>query len=204
MNIRVKNVRGSYLKLRQAEVPPSGQGEAKFSGNFIGSDDSTVSIDGGKTWKPFVAGMEEAIEKTMKARFNGKVPVKMENWAFAKADGSGTRNMMADDDGVYKDGYTAETYYLVATKTESKSPGGIKVFDQLRQPLPAESGRPVSGDYINVNIYLHAYDSPGNGKGVTAFLEAVQFLKAGEPFGSAPVTGDAFDEEEVEEVDDNF
>jgi len=70
-------------------------------------------------------------------------------------------------------------------------------------PLVKEDGKPYAGCYVNANIELYAYSHPKGGKGVSASLRAVQFLKDGESFGAGPVNAeDEF--EAVEESVDNY
>jgi hypothetical protein len=59
---------------------------------------------------------------------------------------------------------------------------------------------PVNGDYVNAIINIFAYEYEGK-KGISASIEAVQYLRKGEAFGTAKVTVDAFDDEEMEDLD---
>ena len=199
MKIKIKNVRLSFNDLF---TPKAFQGgEAKYSGTFICSDDSTVTVDG--VTSPHTK-LKEICDNILKVKF-GKAPAKVENWLYNKADGSGTRGEFTNEDGEYRAGFTADTWYISASKKESLCRNGeMNVVDQLRSPLTANSGRIHSGVYVNVVIDAYAYESARGGKGITGSLEAVQLLRAGEPMGMTVINAiDDFDDEEVE-VDENF
>ena len=189
MQIKIKNARASFLNIRQPYSPKTG--EPKFTGNFICNDETTVSLDGGKTWQPYADAMNIALTQLCKDKWNGKVPAKMENYVYCKADGSGTRDAYVNDE---------ETRFFVAGVKVKDRPHGPLIIDQKRLPLPAESGHPVSGDYVNVILNLFAYEWEGK-KGVSGSLEGIQYLREGEPFGAKAVESSAFDEEEVDEAE---
>ena len=198
MQIRIRNSRASFLNIRQPYTPKTG--DSKFTGNFICADDTEVSLDGGKTWLPHAGAMERAILQLCHDKWNGKITPKLENYAYCKADGSGTRDKYVNDDGEYYEGYSADTMFFVAGVKVKDRPGGPLIIDQKRNPLPAEAGHPISGDYVNTIINLFAYEWDGK-KGISASLEGIQYLRQGEPFGAKAVEASAFDEEEVEEAE---
>lgn len=197
MQIKIKDTRGSFLSIRQPYTPKNG--DAKFTGNFIVSEDTTVTTKvGGETITGTAKDvMNKVIPALCKEKW-GKVPAKLENYVFCKADGSGTRDAYTNDDGDYYDGYSEDTWYFAAGTKQRDKPNGILIVDQKRMQLPPEAGHPVSGDYVNVILNVFAYEYEGK-KGVSASLEGVQYLREGEPFGAGSVSADAFDEEEVEE-----
>jgi len=198
MKIKIKNVRLSFNDLFQAKAFQGG--EAKYSGTFICSDESTVTVDG--VTSPH-AKLHDICENLLKAKF-GKAPAKVENWLYNKADGSGTRGEFTNEDGEYWAGFTADTWYISANKKEALCLNGkMNVVDQLRAPLTANSGRIHSGVFVNVVIDAYAYENT-RGKGITASLEGVQLLRSGEAMGMTVINAvDDFDDEEVE-VDENF
>lgn len=198
IQIRLNNVRGSFLDIRNAYTPATG--DAKYKGNFIGLPDSTIvfTIDEKEHTLPFT-DLPKVIERLCKDEWNNASPPKLENYAFCKADGTvGTRKPVIDDEGEYYSGYDADTYYVIASLKQKVAPAGPVIVDQLKQILPAEMGHPVAGDIINVKIRLFAYLYEKQ-KGISAALEAIQMVKIGEPFGAKPADASGFDELEVDE-----
>ena len=197
--IRLNGVRASFLDIRSPYTPPSG--DAKFKGNFIGLPDSTVTAnpktDKEKTY-PF-SEFQKLLDALRNEEWGNPNPPKLENYAYAKADGTNSaRKPVTDVDGNYYDGYDADTCYIVASMKAEKSPEGPMIVDQLKQPMPAETGHPIAGDIVNANINLFSYVY-NNQKGVSASLVAIQYVKAGEPFGAKPADASSFDEVEVED-----
>ena len=198
MKIKIKNARLSFNDLFTAKSFDGG--DAKFSGTFILSDDSTVVVDG--VASPYTK-LADICQKVLIEKF-GKAPAKVENWLYNKADGTTTRNPFTNEDGEYWAGFTADTWYVSANKKESQCRNGeMTVVDQLCQPLAANSGQMHSGVYVNAVIDVYAYET-SKGKGVTGSLEGVQLVRAGEPMGMTVIDAvNEFDVEEVE-VDENF
>lgn len=56
--------------------------------------------------------------------------------------------------------------------------------------LPASSGKPYGGCYVNLKIDVYASTKHGNA--VHATLQAVQFVRDGDAFAGAPATADGF------------
>jgi hypothetical protein len=83
-----------------------------------------------------------------------------------------------------KSEYAGMMFMSVRSKTQ---PG---IVDTQRQPV-IDPRAIVSGDYIRADIAAYAYDSKGN-KGVSFFLNNVQFLRKGEPLSGAQRAEDAF------------
>lgn len=198
MQLHIKNARLSFANIRKPWRPKTG--DAKYTANFICSEDTqvAVTIDGKKRVIPHDQ-VQKVFDRMCKEKW-GKTPPKLENYAYNCADGSTTRDQYVNDDGDYHDGYDEETWFFVAGTREEDAPEGILIIDQQREPLPASSGHPVSGDYVNAIINLFCYEYEGK-KGISASLEGVQYKKKGEPFGAAKVEASAFDEEELEDED---
>ena len=203
MKIKLKNVRLSFNDLFTAKA--FNGGDAKFSGTFICSDDSTISYagkDGEEVTEPHTK-LSEICDQVFTEKF-GKVPAKADNWLYNKADGSGTRGQFTNEDGEYWAGFDADTWYVSAAKKESMCRNNeMTVVDQLIQPIAANSGLMHSGVFVNVVIDVYAYEGQ-SGKGLTGSLEGVQLVRKGDPIGMAPIdaTND-FEELEIE-VDENF
>lgn len=111
-----------------------------------------------------------------------------------RAEAFGKKKLPADKvavkDGEFKsdlDGYAGQIYVKA---TSNKRPA---VFDRDRTPLAEEDNRIYSGCYVNAIVTLWAQDN-NYGKRINASLDAVQFVKDGEPFGSSGVSADEFDD----------
>ncbi len=85
------------------------------------------------------------------------------------------------------DGYGEGNMYVSANS--NKRP---LVIDRDKGVLTEADRRPYSGCYVNAIIRLWIQDNSW-GKRVNAELLGVQFAKDGEPFGSAPLSEDAFE-----------
>lgn len=86
---------------------------------------------------------------------------------------------------------------LIGPKKTAKDKTGKPCFPDLKE----SDGLLYSGCYANVLVRIYVYDGKGkNPNRINASLEAVQFVKHGEAFGSAPVDVDSvFDEIEGED-----
>ena len=170
--IKLTNVRLSYPHLF---VPQQAKGSSKkkYSADFILNK---------KQHAPLIAQIEKMIERVALTEFKKKVPLKN----VCLHDG----NERSD-----KDGYGDDVMYITA-----KNDRTFPVVDcDPRVPLTAESPKPYGGCYVNAIIRLFAYDHETGGKGVSASLEAVQFVRDGESFGAGPVNA----EDEFEPVSAN-
>ncbi len=200
MRIQIKNCRLSFASLRKPYVPKVG--DPKFTFNGICSADTKIVVtakDGSKKVLPHTA-MDKVLDAVCKEKW-GKTPAKLENYAYNRADTAvGSRQPRINEDGDFYDGYEADTMFFSAGVKQADKPQGVPIFDQKREPLPAESGHPINGDYVNAIINLFAYEYEGK-KGISASIEGVQYLRKGEPFGSAGVDSKEFDEEELEDDD---
>lgn len=200
MKIKIRNARMSFNDLFTAKAQAGGQ--PKFSITAICGDDTTITYTNGKgesVTKPHSA-LTNIVEHVAVEKW-GKAPAKMKNYAYNKADGSTTRDEYTNNDGDYWAGFDSETFYVSAGKREDMAKNGqMTVLDQHRQPIAANSGLLYSGCYINLIVDVYAYESDQGGNGVTASLEGVQLLKAGEPFGAKTIdAADEFDDEEMPE-----
>lgn len=166
--IKLTNVRLSYPQLFVAKAMEAGK-TPQFSASFL--------LDK-KAHKDVIAQIEKTTERVALDEFKKKVSLKRR----PLRDGN-------EKDG--KEGYGDEVMFVNA-KNEKRVP----VVDRDLTPLTAEDSKPYAGCYVNATIRLFAYDHPTGGKGVSASLRAVQFVKDGESFGAGPVNA----EEEFEAV----
>lgn len=160
--IKMKNVRLSYPQLFVAKPPEAGK-EPVFSASFL--------LDK-KTHAGLIKEIERATERVALDAFKKKVKLAR----VPLRDGN------EKDD---KEGYGDEVMFVGARN--AKRP---VVVDGDMTPLAADDSRPYAGCYVNANIRLFAYDHPTGGKGVSASLRAVQFVKDGESFGAGPVNAE--------------
>jgi len=172
--IKLTNVRLSYPQLFVAKPPEEGK-EPVFSASFL--------LD-----KKAHAGLIKEIEKcTERVALDGfKKKVKLNRVPL--------RDGNEKDD---KEGYGDEVMFVGARN--SKRPA---VVDRDLTPLAADDSKPYAGCFVNATIRLFHYDHPTGGKGVSASLRAVQFVKDGESFGAGPVDAEAEFEKLSEDADD--
>jgi hypothetical protein len=211
MKVIVRNGRLSFNDL--FEPKSFKDSEPSFGVTLICSDDTELLIDSdevdSKTGKPIKKrlkhGMlQKIIEKVLAEKAGGKLPAKYKNWTYNKADGSTTRDQYIDQKtGDYWAGFDENTWYVSAKKRADKVPGGkLKVLDQEKNPIEANSGKIFSGCYVSCIIQVYAMKDEKAGWTVQASLEAVQLLKKGEPLGFKQIDAESeFDEEKMEASD---
>lgn len=207
MKVIIKNARLSFNDLFKAKSisggkPRFGATVICLDGSEEGNPDNLETTivyqnsEGKKSAAPF-AKMADVCNQVVKEKW-GKVPAKLKNYAFNKADGSTTRNEYTNDDGEYWAGFNEDTFYIAAAKQEELCVNGeMTVLDQLKQPIAPNSGKIFSGCFVNIVVDVYAYDND-EGKGVTASLEGVQLKATGEALGITQIdAADEFDEEEI-------
>lgn len=202
MRVSVRNCQLSFADIRK---PKDFKGKITFNANGICSEDTTLIVTKDDNTVVTLGHRDaQRIINTVCTEKWGSVPPKLKNWAYNKADGSGTRDKYINKDGDYHEGYDADTWFFASKTLEERAPDGIMIVDQKRNPLPASKGHPVSGDYVTLLIDIYAFEDADGDKGVTASLQGVQMLKKGKPFGkSAPPQPSAFAEEELEDDDED-
>jgi hypothetical protein len=161
--IKLENVRLSYPVLFTPKAQEEGK-EPKFSASFILDKKKDALL---------ISKVEKLIERVALDEFKKKVPLKK----LCLRDG----NEKSD-----KDGYGDEIMFI--TSSSQKRPA---VVDADKSPLTEQDARPYAGCYVNALLRLFAYDHKVGGKGVSAALLAIQFVKDGPSFGAAPVDTDA-------------
>lgn len=169
--IKLTNVRLSYPNLFVARAMEEGK-EPKFSAAFLLNKKEHAGI---------IKQIEKLTERVALDEFKKKVTLKR----VPLRDGN-------ERDGV--EGYGDEVMFLNAT--EKRRP---VVVDRDLTPLTKDDPRPYAGCYCNATIRLFAYEHKTGGRGVSAALRAVQFVRDGESFGAGPVSA----EEEFEPVTDD-
>lgn len=173
--IKLNDVRLSYPSL----FVPTGMknadgtiGKTQFQATFLLDKKKHANV---------IKQIEADIQRVALDKFTKKVPLKH----VCLHDGSEKED---------KEGYGDEVMFVIA-KSETRPP----VVDRNLAPLVKDDGKPYAGCYVNATISLYAYSHPTGGKGVSASLRAVQFLRDGESFGAGPVNA----EDEFEAVEDS-
>jgi hypothetical protein len=169
--IKLTNVRLSYPQLFVPKAQEEGK-EPKFSASFLLDKKQHAAL---------IKQIETLTERTALDQFKKKVPLKR----VPLRDG----NEKSD-----KEGYGDEVMFVSASN--NKRP---VVVDCDLTPLNQNDPKPYAGCYVNATVRLFAYDHKTGGKGVSASLRGVQFVKDGESFGAGPVNAD----EEFERVSDD-
>lgn len=157
--ISLNNVRLSYPQLFTPKAIEAGK-EPKFSATFL--------LDK-KIHKDLIAQIEKLTERVALDAFKKKVKL----------------NRVPLRDGNEKseiEGYGDEVMFVGANEVRRPV-----VVDRDRTPLTKDDPKPYAGCIVNGRIRLFAYDHPTGGKGVSAALRAVQFVRDGESFGAGPV-----------------
>jgi hypothetical protein len=178
MKITIKNARLSFPDLFQPRAYEDG-GVAKFKGTFLVPKGSAMDKE-----------IDAAIAK-----------VAAEKWG-AKADAilktiRNNPNRYCYQDGETKtyDGYEGMMAFSASNKVRPT------VIDRNREPLVESDGRPYAGCFVNAVIEIFTYENPG--KGISASLSGVQFVKDGEAFsGGRPASVNDFEDLGVEEEED--
>jgi hypothetical protein len=126
-----------------------------------------------------VVALNKAIEAAAVEKFGVKAAVILK--AMRATEKAGLR----DGDLKSYAGYPGNLY-LSASNTMRPT-----VIDADKTPLVAADGKPYSGCIVNASIEVWAYDHPKGGKGISATVLGVQFVKDGEKFGSGSSVADA-------------
>lgn len=183
--VMLKDVRLSFPHLFKPSASVEG-GQLKFRATAL-IDPTTPQ------GKANIKAVEAAIEFTKKDVWGDKadkVRFKEGRLCFT----SGEENLNADGD-VYQ-GYEG---MMAVSAANSKRP---PIVDRDKSTLVEEDGKPYAGCYVNMLVRFYGIkDQDKGGNGLFATLEAVQFKRDGEAFGSAPVDpDDVFDMEDDEDV----
>jgi hypothetical protein len=207
MQIQVKYCRASFLNHRAPYVPTTG--DPKWGATGICTDETrcVFTHDGKKYDIPHTDFNKVVVPLLFKDKGWDKVPRVVINFSYAQANETvGTRGpKISNKTDEYYDGYTEDTMFFTGSTKVAKMPQGPLIIDQKRNPLGAESGKPESGDVVNLLLNFFAYEFESK-KGHSASFEGIQYVRKGEHFGAAPAEPSAFDEEELEdeELEDEF
>lgn len=166
--IVLKNVRLSYQHLFKADAIADGS-EPKYSATWIIPKNH-----------PQVKQVKEAIVKALDEKFPGKR--KDGKWPSVMHNPLKDGDEMADEHPEY------EGAYVLRCSSKNRP----VVMGRRKESLTEEDGVIYSGCYCNASLAAAGFDAQAK-KGVTVYLNGVQFLKDGERLAGFDCTND-FDE----------
>lgn len=209
MKVIILNAIGAFLTIHEAKLF---KGKTSFSAIGICDAETQIkyTIGEGANKVEKIVGYEvfqKICDKVAKEKFNGKVPLKLQNWAFNKADGSTTRDSYIDPKTEdYYDGFTKDSWFISAKKgLEQVEDGVLKILDENLKQIPPNSNKLFSG--CRVNMIVSVYAMAKEGASVQASLEAIQYAGKGRPFAREYINAEAdFDKidipaEDMDEAD---
>lgn len=181
----------------------------KRSCNIIAQPESKLfRLEGGKKTPVDRKGLDEIIQEVLKTRFT-KVPAKFENWAVR--ENTTANNQQSGDRFV---GYEDDNgFYFAPSRYEKNGPPAFLRRDgtlmNMRIPAEAEEAMLMfyGGCYCDFKINIAAYETKEDNvtkRGVTTFLEGLQFRKAGDRFGASAANGEGFEALPEDEEDDGL
>ena len=170
MKIKLNNVRLSFPALFKAEAFKPGD-DPRFKGTFLIPEGSALAKE---------------VEKAAIAALEEKFPKKGAT-IYKQVYGNNNKCNVSDGNLAEYDGYAG----MIAVSAKSKT--RPLVIDTDKTPLAEDDGKPYAGCYVNAIVDFFGYDN--SGKGVSATLKGVQFVRDGDAFsGSAPASEDDFDD----------
>ena len=170
MKIKLNNVRLSFPALFKAEAFKPGD-DPRFKATFLIPEGSAQATE---------------VEKAAIAALEEKFPKKGAT-IYKQIFGNNNKCNISDGNLAEYDGYAG----MIAVSAKSKT--RPLVIDTDKTPLAEDDGKPYAGCYVNAIIEFFGYDN--SGKGVSATLKGVQFVRDGDAFsGSAPASEDDFDD----------
>lgn len=177
--ITLKNVRLSFPQIWTPKAYMEGQ-TPKFSANFLLDKDGDADQ---------IKEFKDAIKEAAAAGFNGQIP-------------KGIKTCLGDGEEKAYDGYENAVFVSCSSRQRPV------VIDRDRTPLVEEDGRPYAGCYVNAAVSLWVQNNQW-GKRVNCNLNAIQFVKDGDSFGSnamrvESVFDDISQEQAADAAEDDF
>ena len=171
MKIMLKNVRLSFPSLFKTEWY-AGADTEKFAATFLISKSDTKTV----------TAIEQACKQALVEKYGeGKVP-------------KGFKMPLVDGDDKEYQGY--QDHYSIKATTKKRP----TLVNRDKTPIVEEDGILYGGCYVNASIDVWVMDN-SYGKKVLASLNAIQFVKDGEAFGTKSEEGaDCF--ESLDDDDD--
>jgi hypothetical protein len=170
MKIMLKNVRLSFPSLFKTEWY-AGADTEKFAATFLIPKSDTKTV----------ATIESACKQALIDKFGeGKIP-------------KGFKMPLADGDEKDYQGY--QDHFIIKANNKKRP----TLVNRDKTPIVEEDGILYGGCYVNASIDLWVMDN-AYGKKVLASLNAIQFVKDGEAFGTKSEGADCF--ESLDDDDD--
>lgn len=170
MQVVLKNVVLRFADIWEAKEFKAGDGRPRFSASFLVAKDS----DNDKA-------IRAAIDATMQEAWKDKAPVKTKAFMSQKQ-----QCCYHDGDMMEYDGCAGNMF--IAAHRQAKS-GNPKIVDRAKQDLAQKDGKPYAGCVVNAVIDIWA--QTGENPGIRATLNAIQFVKDGEPFMGSKASADS-------------
>jgi len=163
MKVLLKNVRLSFPSLFKTEIY-AGEDTEKYAATFLIPKSDTKTV----------ASIEQACKQALVEKYGeGKVP-------------KGFKMPIVDGDDKEYQGYADHVCIKASTK---KRP---TLVNRDKTPIAEEDGILYAGCYVNASIDVWIMDS-SYGKKVLASLNAIQFVKDGEAFGTKSEGAECFE-----------
>lgn len=169
----------------------------KRSCNLVCSDDTRFfRLENGVPKSIARKDIDTVIQDVLKEKFHGKVPAKFENWAVRSCANANNTNTGERYDGYGDD----KAIYFAPSRYEDQGMpafvrrNGTTIPTTNAEGIAEAEGLFYAGCYIFAKINVAAYETKEDGvtkRGVTTYLEGLQFYKDGERFGggAADATG---------------
>lgn len=187
--VLLKNVRLSFADIykpaKERKDPKTGEIIAgKFKCNGLMEKDTPDTNANMKKLK-------KASEEVKKAKWGDKIPKLKANQVCLR-------------DGEEEDWEGYEGCWYISASNQTQPVLITRRKDRDGKWIPAKPGELYSGCYVNLLVRLWAQDHPEYGKRLNASLEAVQFVKDGDPFsGGGPIDpNEKFAEIEADDGED--
>lgn len=152
-------------------------------------------------------GLQKLVEEVLAAKFGGKAPSKYENWAFRP-----NVDAVHSETGERYDGYEDDNGFYVSPsrKKDQGFPGFVRPNGQMiemnEKGLLEARSLFQAGDYVNLKVNIAAFEVKEDGmtkRGVSCFLEALQYVREGAKFGGGSSDASGFDPVAEEESDED-
>lgn len=172
--VTLKRVRLSYPHIFKPRAFTDGA-EPAYQGAFLLDKDKS-------SHQKQIDAVDEAIEAAKEKLWGNKPPkIKKRNIAFRDGDDPGEdEEVRPENEG-----------QMIVSARNYKRP---LVIDRDKSPLTEGDGVIYGGCYVDAIVRYWAQDYRGTSR-VNCSLEAVKFNDDGDPFGAAPLTPDAFDDD---------
>jgi hypothetical protein len=176
VKVVLKKVRLSFPRLDKPEAFEGGQ--PKYKGTFIVEDEAT---------KKEIAA---AVLQVGKAAFGDKFADKIRSGKL--------NNPIKKTDPEDNPGYPEGSVFIRATSVEQ--PGLVAVWrGKDGKPARVDADQFYAGCVVNVSLYCSSFDMPAN-KGVTFYLNNLQFVEDGERLDNRIAAEDEFEVDEDAEA----